>query len=164
VGALAVRANTSLNRIELAGGAVTRSITPMANADSGTISLEEAARKTVGDVMIRKPKTLPGDALVRDVRFAFERPKTRTVLLADGERFVGAIERGGLPGDAPDDAPARDYVESEPLTAVGATPMSDAIGLLERRDEQRLVVLDEDGITLRGLLCGNRTATGFCIH
>lgn len=136
----------------------------MADAGKGTITLEEAAEKTVGDVMIRKPKTLPADARVGDVRLAFERPNTRTVLLADEHRFVGAIERGGLPDDAPDEAPARGYVEPEPLTVPPGTPMTDAITLLEDRDEPRLIVLDEDGSTLRGLLCGNRTATGFCIR
>lgn len=136
----------------------------MADADKTTITLEEAADKTVGDVMIRKPRTLPADALVGDVRVAFEKPNTRTVLLAADRRFVGAIERGGLPDDAPGDAPARDYVEAEPLTAPPATPMIDAIRLLEGRQEPRLIVLDEDGSTLRGLLCGNRTATGFCIR
>lgn len=119
---------------------------------------------TVGDVMIRKPKTLPASALVRDVRLAFERPKTRTVLLADDDRFAGAIERGGLPGDASDDAPATSYVEPNPLTTGPQTLMTDAIELLESRDEPRLIVLDEDGVTLRGLLCANRTATGFCIR
>ncbi len=136
----------------------------MADSDSATISLEEAVHKTVGDVMIRKPKTLPGDALVSDVRLAFERPNTRTVLLADEGRFVGAIERGGLPDDAPAHALAASYVEREPLTTIPATPMTVAMNLLENRAEPRLIVLDEDGVTLRGLLCGNRTATGFCIR
>jgi CBS domain-containing protein len=136
----------------------------MTESDKATITLDEAAEKTVGDVMIRRPKTLPADALVSDVRLAFERPSTRTVLLADSQHFAGAIERGGLPDDAPDDAPALRYVEPEPLTASPATPMIDAIRLLEGREEPRLIVLDEDGSTLRGLLCGNRTATGFCIR
>lgn len=136
----------------------------MANTGSDTISLEDAVDKTVGDVMIRRPKTLPADALVSDVRLAFERPNTRTVLLADDERFVGAIERGGLPDDAPGEARATGYVEPEPLTTIPATPMTVAIELLERRQEPRLIVLDEDGVTLRGLLCANRTATGFCIR
>jgi CBS domain-containing protein len=86
------------------------------------------------------------------------------VLLADDERFVGAIERGGVPPDAPGDAPGRSYVEREPLTTIPETPMTDAIRLLEGRDEPRLIVLDADGVTLRGLLCGNRTATGFCVR
>jgi hypothetical protein len=44
--------------------------------------------------------------------------------------------------------------------------MSEAVSLLEGRDEPRLVVLDEDGVTLRGLLCAKDTtgAAGFCVR
>ncbi len=131
---------------------------------SRTIPVADAVDKTVGDVMLARPKTLPGDAQVRDVRAAFERPSVRTVLLAEGERFVGAIERDALPSAAPDTAPARDYVEAEPLTVTPAMPMTEAMSLLEARHEPRLVVLDEDGVTLRGLLCANGSATGFCVR
>lgn len=75
---------------------------------SHKVALEDVAEKTVGDVMIRRPKTLPRDAVVGDVRRAFERPGVRTVLLAANERFLGAIERGGLPVDAGGHEPARD--------------------------------------------------------
>jgi CBS domain-containing protein len=131
---------------------------------SRTVAREEALRQTVGEVMIRAPKTMPGDALVADVRRAFEQPNVRTVLLADNGRFAGLIERGGVPTDASDDAPAIDYREPAPATATPETPMSEAIKLFEARDEPRLVVLDADGVTLRGLLCGNVTATGFCLR
>ena len=129
---------------------------------SRTVSRDEALEKTVGEVMIRHPKTLPADARVADVRAAFERPTVRTVLLADGERFAGAIEREGFPASAPEDALARDYVDAEPLTVTADLPMSDAITLLGEREEPRLIVVDPDGVTLRGLLCANGTATGFC--
>ncbi len=129
-----------------------------------TVTREEALTQTVGEVMIGAPKTLPADASVLDVRRAFDRPSVRTVLLADGERFTGLIERDGVPADAPDDAPAADYRDPAPPTATPDTPMSEAIPLLEGRAEPRLVVLDADGVTLRGLLCGNVTATGFCLR
>ena len=131
---------------------------------SRTLAVEEAVAKTVGEVMIRRPKTLSGDALIADVREVFQRPTVRTVLLADGQRFVGAIEREGLAEDAPDSEPARRYVESRPTTVPPDMPMSAAVQLLESRGEPRLIVLDEDGVTLRGLLCANSTATGFCIR
>jgi CBS domain-containing protein len=131
---------------------------------SRTISLDDAAEKTVGEVMIKRPKTLPADALIADVRRAFERPTVRTVLLADGELFVGAIEREGLPDDAADTELARSHVESQPATVTPDMPMSSAVELLERRGEPRLIVLDEDGVTLRGLLCANGTTTGFCVR
>jgi CBS domain-containing protein len=131
---------------------------------SDRVSLEDALHRTVGEVMLQKPKTLPSDALVGDVRRAFERPTVRTVLLADGERFVGAIERDGLPADAPEHEPARRYTEPEPTTVTPGMRMSAAIELLERRHEPRLIVLDEDGVTLRGLLCANGSAIGFCVR
>lgn len=124
---------------------------------------DQAAVLTVGEVMIAQPKTHPGDALVRDIRRAFENPSVRTVLLADTGVFRGAIERTALPDDAPADAPALAYAETEPPTAVTAMPVAEAIELLERSAEPRLIVLDEDGRTLRGLLCFNRGSREFCV-
>ncbi len=86
------------------------------------------------------------------------------MLLAEDERFAGAIERGGLPADAPEDEPASSYVEVQPLSATPEMLMAEAMALLERRGEPRLIVLDEDGVTLRGLLCANGSATGFCVR
>ena len=131
---------------------------------SGTIALADAVALTAGEVMIQRPKTLGADARVADVRRLFERPSIRTVLLADGQRFAGVIERDGLPAGAPDDAPAAEFIEADPLTVTPGMPMSDAVKLLEGRGEPRLIVMDDDGATLRGLLCVNATATGFCVH
>jgi CBS domain-containing protein len=131
---------------------------------SGRVSLEEVIEKTVGEVMIRAPKTLPGAATVGDVRRGFERSSVRTVLLTEGHRFVGAIERAGLPADAPDSAAASGYVELQPLLATPRMPISEAIKLLEGRGEPRLIIVDEDGFTLRGLLCASGGATGFCVR
>lgn len=128
------------------------------------MTVEDAAGLTVGEVMLGRPKTLSADSDVSTVRGAFERPTVRTVLLADGARFVGAIERTSIPDDAPGDARAREYVDPEPLTVTPETPMSDAMAMLEGRDEPRLIVLDEDGVTLRGLVCANGSGTGFCIR
>jgi CBS domain-containing protein len=131
---------------------------------SRTVTRDEALGLTVGEVMIRAPKALPPHATVAEVRQAFEKPNVRTVLLADDGRFAGLIERDLLPADAPDGAPASSYLEPAPATATPQMPMPDAIKLLEGRGEPRLVVLDDDGITLRGLLCANATGTGFCLR
>jgi CBS domain-containing protein len=131
---------------------------------SATVAREAAVAMTVGEVMIRSPKTLPANALVGDVRRLFERPGLRSALLAEGDRFAGLIERDGLPDDAPDDALARDYAQDDVVTVTPATMMRDAVTLVDARDEPRLVVLDEDGVTLRGLLCANGSGTGFCVR
>jgi len=119
---------------------------------------------TVGEVMMPEPKTHPADALVGDVRRAFEKPSVRTVLLADGGVFRGAIERDDLPEDAREDEPAAQYADTQPVTATPAMPISEAIKLLDDQPEPRLIVLDEDGATLRGLLCFNRSSSEFCVR
>jgi CBS domain-containing protein len=128
------------------------------------IPQEQAVRMTVGEVMIARPKTLPGDALVADVRRAFENPSVRTVLLADEGIFRGAIERDRVPADAPDGGAAAGYAETDPVTVTQGMSVPEAIELLDSREEPRLIVLDEDGTTLRGLLCFHRGTSGFCVR
>jgi CBS domain-containing protein len=128
----------------------------------GTLSREQATAMLVGEVMISRPKTLPATALVGDVRGVFEKKNVRTVLLVDGQAFRGAIERDGLPSAASDEEPAVGYADPEPLSTTPDTPMHEVLSLLDGREEPRLVVLDEDGSTLRGLLCADSSGTGFC--
>jgi len=125
---------------------------------------EDAVVLTVGEVMISRPKTQPADTLVGDVRRAFEQPSVRTVLLADDGVFRGAIEREHVPADAADGEPAINYADTEPVTATPTTPIPEAIKLLEDQAEPRLIVLDEDGATLVGLLCFNRGSDEFCVR
>ena len=129
----------------------------------GSLSREQAVDMLVGEVMISRPKTLPPSALVGDVRDLFERKKTvRTVLLVDGDAFRGAIERDGVPSAAGDDEPALRFAELDPLSTTPETPMREVLSLFDGREEPRLVVLDADGVTLRGLLCADSAGTGFC--
>jgi hypothetical protein len=128
----------------------------------GTLSREQATGMLVGEVMIANPKTLPSDARVGDVIGVFAKKNVRTVLLVDGETFRGAIERDGLPRDAAEDDQAIRFADPAPLSTTPETPMRDALALLDGRDEPRLVVLDADGLTLRGLVCADSSGTGFC--
>jgi CBS domain-containing protein len=128
----------------------------------GTLSREQAEKLLVAEVMIAKPKTLPASARVGEVRGVFEKKNVRTVLLVEGSEFRGAIERDSLPATAADDEPALRFADAEPLTTTPDTPMRDVLPLLDGREEPRLVVLDEDGVTLRGLLCADSAGTGFC--
>ena len=130
----------------------------------GTLSREQASGMLVAEVMIANPKTLPAGALVGDVRRVFEKKNVRTVLLAEAGLFRGAIERDTLPSRAGDDDPALRFADAEPLSTSPDTPMREALALLDGRQEPRLVVLDEDGVTLRGLLCADSAGTGFCVR
>ena len=128
----------------------------------GTITREQATGMFVRDVMIANPKTLPASAVVGDVRDVFEKKNVRTVLLVEGDAFRGAIERDGVPSSVADDEPALPHADATPVSTTPDTAMRDALELLDGRDEPRLVVLDEDGVTLRGLVCADSAGTGFC--
>ena len=128
------------------------------------IPREQALPLTVGEIMIARPKTFRSDITVGEVRQAFEQSSQRVVLLVDGSTFQGAIERDALEPAAPDTAPAVALARRDVATVTPDTPLADAVEILDRNREPRLVVLDEDGRTLRGLLCFNQSSASFCVR
>jgi predicted transcriptional regulator len=126
--------------------------------------LEQALPRTVAELMIRNPKTLRADASLADVRQAFEQSRQRLVLLVDGPAFRGAIYRDAIDPEGAAATPAAQYISEGVATVTPATSIADALELLERSHESRLVVLDEDGQTLRGLLCFSRSSASFCLR
>ena len=121
-----------------------------------------AAEMLVRDVMVRRPKTLPAHSTVAEVRAHFENPRVRTALLADGGRFAGAIAPEELPAEAPDSELAGAHARTDLPTVGPDATMADALALLDTRGENRLLVLEDDGRTIAGLLCLDQAGTGFC--
>jgi CBS domain-containing protein len=130
---------------------------------NGKIARADAERLLVRDVMVRRPKTMPARSSVADLRAHFENPHVRTALLADEGRFAGAIAPEELPDGADGSEPARAYATTDVPTVGPDANMADALELMERRGDRRLVVVDADGETLVGLLCLDRTGTSFCV-
>jgi CBS domain-containing protein len=124
------------------------------------VTAEESQR--VRDVMLSRPKTLPATATVGDVRGLFDNGKVMTALLVGGDAFAGMLAREDLPAGARDDQPARPYARRDVERIEPDALVSDARAWLDANDERRLLVIDGDGTTLRGLLCLNRDRTGFC--
>ena len=124
------------------------------------IDRDDAAGRLVRDVMVHRPKTLPVDATVADLRRQFENPRVQTALLAEDGRFAGAIAPTELPETAGDAEPARAYARVDVPTLTPDATMAEALALLDERRDFRLVVV-EDG-TLAGLLCLDRRGTTFC--
>ncbi len=131
---------------------------------AGKILRDEAAGREVCEVMFVSPKTLPADITVGELRRQFEQPKLRTALLADGDAFVAAIQRGDLPAAAVSDEPAVTYA-TRPAQTIGPNrPASEALERLDGEHEDcRLVVLGDDGESLLGLVCMNGARTHFCV-
>jgi CBS domain-containing protein len=127
------------------------------------MSRAEAEGLTVGEAMLSRPKTLPSDASVADVRGAFATRAMRMVLLVDGDAFAGAVVRDDLPEAARDDEPALEYANPDVVTVRPDEPVRDALGRIEESSEGRVVVVDGDGVTLRGLICLKRAADTLCV-
>jgi predicted transcriptional regulator len=130
---------------------------------NGKVPRDEAAGLLVRDVMVRRPKTLPARSTVAELRAHFENPRVRTALLADDGRFAGAIAPEELPPGAAGSDAARAYARTDVPTVGPDATMADALALMDRRLDHRLIVLDADGETLVGLLCLDTSGAGFCV-
>jgi predicted transcriptional regulator len=130
---------------------------------NGKMHRGEVAELLVRDVMVCRPKTLPAESSVAELREHFANPRVRTALLSDFGRFAGAIAPEELPDAAPDTEPARAYARLDVPTMAPDATMADALVLMDRRGDNRLIVLDADGQTLVGLLCLDKTGASFCV-
>jgi CBS domain-containing protein len=117
---------------------------------------------SVGDVMVRRPKTTPASATVADLRRTFANPHVISALLVGGDSFAGIVHRATVATTAPDDAPARDFANADVVTVRPSTPLPEAVKTLDDAGIRRLVVLADDGRTLAGLLCLDESRSSFC--
>jgi CBS domain-containing protein len=115
--------------------------------------------QVAADLMLREPKTLPGDASVADVRAVLANPKVQLVLLADGATFHGAIT--AIPDAAPASESALAYADPSPETIGPGEPADVAFERASAAAHRRVIVLGDDG-ELLGLLCLNQNRTHFC--
>jgi len=126
------------------------------------ITREAAEQLTVGEAMLSRPKTLRADASVGDLRRLFENKSVRTALLVEGAAFAGAVERDDVPDTADDTEPARTFASLDEELARPGQRVRDVVARLDASREGRLVVVDDDGSTLRGLLCLSGVEGAFC--
>lgn len=133
-----------------------------ATCERAQLPRTEVAAQLVREVMVARPKTLSGDATVAAARAFFANPKVVTAVLVDGAAFAGILDRSDLPVSAPDAAPVRGYARRDVVTTTPSRPMRDALTALDTRSLSRLVVLEDDGVTLAGLLCLDLNRAGFC--
>ena len=115
--------------------------------------------QVAADLMLREPKTLPGDATVAEVRAVLANPKVQLVLLADGTTFRGAVTE--IPPSAPAAESAVAYADPNPETISPTESGEVAFRRATALAHRRVIVLG-DGGELLGLLCLNASRTSFC--
>jgi CBS domain-containing protein len=130
--------------------------------EHGGVVVAIAEERLVREIMVARPKTLPADATVGDLRRLFENESVRTALLVDGPRFAGALEREDVPAAAAAGEPAKHFVRDEVATIGPRQPAREAAAAMASLGTRRLIVLDEDGVTLCGLVCLTADLESFC--
>ena len=126
------------------------------------VARDAAPGARVRDAMVTSPKTTPADGTVADLRTTFANPHVVSALLVDGPEFVGVVDRDSLRDETPDGQTARSLARRDVATIHADAPLAEALAVLDDHAERRLVVLDRDGRTLRGLLCLTGDRSGFC--
>lgn len=114
--------------------------------------------RSVTDVMLDKPKTVPPSASVTEVRELLANDSVQMVLIADGERFCGALTE--LPEDADGDQPAVAYADTHPASLPPTATAAEAFERTAAHPSRRIVVLEDDKLV--GLVCLDHTRTRFC--
>jgi CBS domain-containing protein len=129
---------------------------------TSNLARADAIGRPVGEVMIRRPKTLGVDSTVAELRAQFHNPHVRVALFVDGERFAGLAYPDDAPKSAAAAGPASRYRRRD-VPSIGAdADVAEALAVMDRRGERRLVVLGADGVTLAGLLCLDKSGASFC--
>lgn len=131
-------------------------------SSGGSALGDDAARRCVREVMLARPKTLPAEATVADLRRLFTNPRVETAVLVEQSRFAGMVDRERVDEVLADDLPARSLAHRDGVTIGAEATVADAMAHLDANGGRRLVVVGDDGVTLRGLLCLNTRRTGFC--
>ena len=119
------------------------------------------AGPTVADVMLREPRTVGPGTTAGEARVQFENPRVRLLLVADGERFLGAVTREGLPADLADDAPLGPVADATSPAVAPGDPVSRAMDEIVGRGLDRIPVVEGDAIV--GLICFNSRHGHFCV-
>jgi CBS domain-containing protein len=112
--------------------------------------------------MLTRPKTLPADATIADLRRLFANPRVETAVVVDGPRLVGVVDRQQVDEGQSDGTPARTLVRRDRVTIGGDATVADAMARMDETGGRRLVVVADDGATVEGLVCLSTDRTSFC--
>jgi CBS domain-containing protein len=118
------------------------------------------AGPSAADVMLREPRAVPPSTTVAEARETFENPRVRLLLVAEGDRFLGAVTREHV--EDADAADTLDGLAADAALVRPEDPVGRVVELIEADGGDRIPVVAGDG-TLVGLVCFNRRHGHFCV-
>jgi CBS domain-containing protein len=119
----------------------------------------------VSAAVTTRGKELAATATVGDARAIFANGSVKIVPVLSGSAYRGALTREAVSGDLDLDprTPVAELAAHVVPTALARTSSADAFAELDRLGATRLVVLDDDGTTYRGLVCLRSDRARVCV-
>ena len=114
------------------------------------------------DVMLSSPDTVPADMTVAAARALLESPRLRMLLVAEGDRLIGAISRERLAAEPDGDITLGRLADPDSPRVGSDETVTRVLEALEDAGTERLPVVD-GGDRLLGLVCFNRSKRHFCL-
>ena len=124
----------------------------------------ELAGLPISAAVTARGKELPAGSTVGDARALFANDSVHVVPVLSGTAYVGAVSRDALRVDLDPHAPVLPLAADIVPTTTAGTPSTEAFAELDRSGATRLVVLDEDGATYRGLVCLRSDRERVCVN
>ena len=115
----------------------------------------------VRDVMLVGPKAVSPQTTVDDARGVFDSPRTKSLIVCDGTRYLGMITREDLE-DVDGACPLGEVVEDTAPTLGPDDATARIHELVEQHGFTRIPVVSDDG-ELLGLVCFNSSHDAFCV-
>jgi CBS domain-containing protein len=127
-------------------------------------SRRDLATLPISAAITTRGKELAATDTVADARRLFAHGSVRVLPVLDGTAYVGALERDSLRDDQSPETPVAAIASGTLQTALAGTPSAQALAELDRTGATRLVVLDDDGVTYRGLVCLRSDRRRVCVE
>jgi regulator of cell morphogenesis and NO signaling len=122
----------------------------------------DLAALPVSAAITTRRKELSATDTVADARRLFARDSVRVLPVLDGGAYVGVVTRDALDDVDPETPVVALTSESVPVALAG-TPSAAAFTALDRSGSTRLVVVEDDGVTYRGLVCLRTDRERVCV-
>lgn len=118
--------------------------------------------RPIAEALNRRGRELDVANVAREARTMLENPSVTVVPVLEEGRYVGAVDRSVL-DTVPDETPLGPLARPLLPTSVASEPADRAFARADDVGALRLVVLEDDGSTYRGIVCLRSDGVRLCV-
>lgn len=119
--------------------------------------------RPIAQAVTSRGRVLDRTHTAKDARSLLANPSVTVIPVLDEGSYLGAVDASALGSDVPDSMPLAGLARPLIPTATASEPAEDAIVRLDRHGALRLVVLDDDARTYRGIVCLRSDRERICV-